>query len=280
MTTYAIGDVQGCFVTLLKLLDTLAFRRERDQLWFVGDLVNRGPHSLEVLRFVHDLGDRALTVLGNHDLHLLAVAHDLAQLKPKDTFMDVLEAPDRHDLLTWLRHRPLFHHNALSRVILVHAGLPPQWTPVMAQACAAEAAAVLRSPAYPECLRHINDNTSRHWSATLTRRERLGYSINCLTRLRYCDAAGELALGETGPPGTQPMPYLPWFQFPNRASVNQTVLFGHWSTLGAYTAPGIYGLDTGCVWGGTLTALCVETKERVSVTYSEASSPPAARSAD
>jgi bis(5'-nucleosyl)-tetraphosphatase (symmetrical) len=280
MAIYAIGDVQGCFATLLKLLETLAFKRDRDQLWFVGDLVNRGPHSLEVLRFVRELGEQGLTVLGNHDLHLLAVAHGQASLKPKDTFMDVLEAPDREDLLAWLRYRPLFYHDALRRVILVHAGLPPQWTSVMAQAAATEAEMMLRGPSYVEFLQRIEDNISSCWSGTLSRWERLGYTINCLTRLRYCDAEGQLALAEKGPPGTQRTPYLPWFQFPNRASAKHTVLFGHWSTLGAYTAPGIYALDTGCVWGGTLTALCIETKERISVAYGESQPPPAARVAD
>jgi bis(5'-nucleosyl)-tetraphosphatase (symmetrical) len=280
MATYAIGDVQGCFQTLLQLLDTLAFKRERDHLWFVGDLVNRGPHSLEVLRFVRGLGQRALTVLGNHDLHLLAVAHGQARLKPKDTFMDVLEAHDRDDLLVWLRHRPLFYHDALRRLILVHAGLPPQWTPAMAQACAAEVAATLRGPSYLECLQRLEDTTASRWSVALSRWERRGYTINCLTRLRYCDAEGQLALAEKGPPGTQRTPYLPWFQFLNRACAEHTVLFGHWSTLGAYTAPGIYALDTGCVWGGTLTALCVETTERISVAYGESQRPPTTRAAD
>jgi bis(5'-nucleosyl)-tetraphosphatase (symmetrical) len=280
MATYVIGDVQGCFATLLKLLETLAFKRDRDQLWFVGDLVNRGPHSLEVLRFVRELGQRALTVLGNHDLHLLAVAYEQARLKPKDTFRDVLEASDRDDLLAWLRHRPLFYYDAWRRVILVHAGLPPQWTPGIAQAGATEAETMLRGPSYVECLQRIEDNTSSRWSVALSRWERFGYTINCLTRLRYCDADGRLALAEKGSPGTQRPPYLPWFQFSNRACAEQTVLFGHWSTLGAYTAHGIYALDTGCVWGGTLTALCVETKERVSVAYGESQPPPAARAAD
>jgi bis(5'-nucleosyl)-tetraphosphatase (symmetrical) len=279
MATYAIGDVQGCFATLLQLLDTLGFHRDRDQLWFAGDLVNRGPHSLEVLRFVRDLGDRALTVLGNHDLHLLAVAHGQTRVKPKDTFTDVLEAPDRDALLTWLRHRPLLHHDVALGVTLVHAGLPPQWTPAVAQACAAEAEVVLRGPSYLECLRRIADNDCSHWSATLRGWEKFAYVLNCLTQLRYCDAAGRLALGAKGPPGTQSPPYLPWFALPQRAHVDHTILFGHWATLGAYTAPGIYALDTGCVWGGTLSALCVETKERISVAYGETQSPPQRRAA-
>lgn len=272
MVTYAIGDVQGCFTTLLQLLDTLAFKRDRDHLWFVGDLVNHGPHSVDVLRFVRDLGDGALSVLGNHNLHLLAVAHGQAPLKPKDTFTDVLDAPDRNDLLAWLRYRPLLHHDAAWRVILVHAGLPPQWSLAMARACAAETEAGLRSASYLKYLQRLEDNTCSRWSATLTHWERLAYSVNCLTRLRYCDATGQLALEAKGLPGTQPSSYHPWFLLPHRASADQTVLFGHWSALGAYTAPGIYALDTGCVWGGTLTALCVETKERISVACRETGS--------
>lgn len=273
MAVYAIGDVQGCFSTLLQLLDTVTFDRERDQLWFTGDLVNRGQQSLEVLRFVKDLGDHALTVLGNHDLHLLAVAQGQARLRPKDTFTDVLDAPDRHALLAWLRHRPLFHHDTSLGVILVHAGLPPQWTPAMARAYAAEVETMLYGPQYVEFLQHINGNTASRWSATLASWERLGYSVNCLTRLRYCDVEGKLALKEKGPPGTQHIPYLPWFAVPHRAHADHTVVFGHWSSLGFYTAPGVYALDSGCVWGGTLTALCLETRERISVACCDADGP-------
>jgi bis(5'-nucleosyl)-tetraphosphatase (symmetrical) len=265
MAVYAIGDVQGCFTALLALLDRLQFDSTRDQLWFAGDLVNRGPQSLEVLRFVKALGDSAVTVLGNHDLHLLTVAYGQRRLKPKDTFMDVLAAPDRNDLLTWLRHRPLLHHDATFGMTLIHAGLPPQWTLIMAQAYAAEVEAVLRGPDNLLGLKNLDGPAPDQGGAASGTWERLRYSTHCLTRLRFCDADGRLNDEATGPPGSQPPPYLPWFAFPQRASADLTIVFGHWSSLGLYQAPGVYALDTGCVWGGALTALCLETREIVSV---------------
>ena len=265
MAVYAIGDVQGCFTALLALLDRLHFDRTRDRLWFAGDLVNRGPQSLEVLRFVKALGDGAVTVLGNHDLHLLTVAYGRGRRKPKDTFTDVLTAPDRDDLLTWLRHRPLLHHDATFGMTLLHAGLPPQWTLAMAQAYAAEVEAVLRSPAYLLCLDNLAGQAPDQGVAASDKWERLRYITHCLTRLRFCDATGRLNAEATGPPGSQPPPYLPWFAIPHRASANLNIVFGHWAALGLYHAPGVYGLDTGCVWGGTLTALCLKTRQHVSV---------------
>lgn len=265
MATYAIGDIQGCFTALLTLLETVQFNRHRDRLWLAGDLVNRGPQSLEVLRFVHALGTAAVTVLGNHDLHLLAVAHGQEGLKSKDTFTDVLQAPDRHVLLAWLRQQPLLHHDPDRGFTLVHAGLPPQWHLAQAQQYAAAVADALRSADGVRLLGYLSGNTINEWIATLTAWERLAYVTNCLTRLRYCDAAGRLALEEKGPPGTQSAPYVPWFALPERAHAALTILFGHWATLGPCEAPGVYALDTGCVWGGTLTALCLETRERISV---------------
>ena len=268
MAVYAIGDVQGCFQALQQLLDTIAFHRDRDQLWFTGDLVNRGPQSLEVLRFVKDLGDRAVTVLGNHDLHLLAVAHGCGKPKAKDTLADVLAAPDRDALLTWLRHRPLLHYDEAYETLMVHAGLSPQWTLERAQGYAMAVEAALRDASYLTLLGHIENNAVGTWTATLGHWERLGYLINCFTNMRYCDVTGHLAFDEKGPPGTQTAPYLPWFMIPQRAHADLTIVFGHWSSLGYYAAPGIYALDSGCVWGQRLTALCLETKEQVSVSCS------------
>ncbi len=265
MAVYAIGDVQGCFSALRALLDRLHFDRAHDQLWFAGDLVNRGPQSLEVLRFIKALGDRAVTVLGNHDLHLLSVAHGRRRLKPKDTFTDVLAAPDRDDLLMWLRQQPLLHHDATYGMTLLHAGVPPQWTLAMAQAYAAEVEAVLRGPDYVNCLENLRRSSPEQGVAASDRWARLRYITHCLTRLRYCDAAGRLNAEAAGPPGSQPPPYLPWFAIPQRASADTTIVFGHWSSLGLYRAPGVYGLDTGCVWGGALSALCLETRAVVSV---------------
>jgi bis(5'-nucleosyl)-tetraphosphatase (symmetrical) len=265
MAVYAIGDVQGCFAALLTLLDRVHFDRTRDQLWFVGDLVNRGPQSLEVLRFVKALGDGAVAVLGNHDLHLLAVAYGRGRLKSKDTFTDVLAAPDRDDLLTWLRHRPMLHHDATFGMTLLHAGLPPQWTLAMAQACAAEVEAVLRGPDYLLFFDNLDGPARSQETGGSDAWAQLRYITHCLTRLRYCDADGRLNTEATGPPGSQPPAYLPWFAIPHRASADLNIVFGHWSTLGLYQAPGVYALDTGCVWGGALTALCLETCQPVSV---------------
>jgi bis(5'-nucleosyl)-tetraphosphatase (symmetrical) len=260
MPVYAIGDVQGCFSTLMYLLDVIAFDPTRDRLWFAGDLVNRGPQSLEVLRFVKGLGDGAVTVLGNHDLHLLGVASGRVASKPKDTLAEVIQAPDCHDLMHWLRQQPLFHADASLGMAMVHAGLPPQWTMAMACDRAAEVESLLRGPDYLTFLEQAAGNTvvcdaasSGHW-------QRLCYSINCLTQLRYCDASGRLDLDSSGPPGTQPAPYVPWFLIPGRAHATQPIIFGHWSTLGPCATPGVYPLDTGCVWGRELTTLCLDTK--------------------
>jgi bis(5'-nucleosyl)-tetraphosphatase (symmetrical) len=264
MATYGIGDVQGCFTTLLTLLDKIGFDQTSDKLWFAGDLVNRGSQSLEVLRFVRELGDRAITVLGNHDLHLLAVAEGCAVYKSKDTFHDVLAAPDREALLAWLRHQPLLYHDASIGVTLVHAGLPPQWPLNVAQTHADEVQRILRGPSYRTLLEQFEANTSSTWKTGDDWAQR-GYVVNAFTRLRYCDQEGRLALEEKGPPGSQSAPYLPWFAIPKRAHTDLNIVFGHWSTLGPCDAPGVYPLDTGCVWGGSLTALCLETKERHSV---------------
>ena len=265
MATYAIGDVQGCFDSLMALLETLRFDPVRDRLWFTGDLVNRGPRSLETLRFVRDLGDRAITVLGNHDLHLLGVACGSRRLKAGDTLADVLEAPDCHELIAWLRRRPLLHRDANRCLTLVHAGLPPQWTLEVAQACAAAVEAELRGAGIKNLLRQMSGDRCDSWSASLPCTDQLGYIVNCLTRMRYCDSAGALELREKGPPGSQPAAYLPWFAVPGRLHASETIVFGHWASLGSCNESGVHALDTGCVWGGALTALCLETWERTSV---------------
>jgi bis(5'-nucleosyl)-tetraphosphatase (symmetrical) len=286
MATYAIGDVQGCFASLMALLDAIRFNRRRDAVWFTGDLVNRGPDSLGVLRFVADLGPRAVCVLGNHDLHLLAVAHGQRKLRPKDTLRDILEAPDRDALLGWLRHRPLLHHDTVNhadhqsrrdhgslcdtrRVSLIHAGLPPQWTLAEAQHHARTVEAGLQGPDFTARLAEITHKTCRQWTTPGAENAQRCYTANCLTLLRYCSAEGVLDLEHKGPPGTQPQPYLPWFAVPHRAHAGQNIVFGHWASLGGYDAPGMYGLDTACVWGGRLTAMCLETKRRTSVACQE-----------
>ena len=265
MATYAIGDVQGCFDSLMALLKTLRFDADHDRLWFTGDLVNRGPRSLDTLRFVRDLGDGAMTVLGNHDLHLLGAACGIRRLKPGDTLGDVLEASDRDDLIDWLRRQPLLHRAAGRGITMVHAGLPPQWTPDVAQACASAVEAKLRGAGIKKLMGNLSGDRGDVWSASLPYADQLGYIVNCLTQLRYCDPAGRLELREKGPPGSQPAPYLPWFAVPGRLHASETIVFGHWASLGACNEPGVHALDTGCVWDGALTALCLETGERTSV---------------
>lgn len=262
MAVYAIGDIQGCFDELLALLEALSFEPRRDVLWFAGDLVNRGPKSLDVLRFVKSLGDQATTVLGNHDLHLLAVAHAHARLRRKDTLDEILRAPDSDELLDWLRHRPLLHHDATLGFTMVHAGLPPQWDLTEALGYAAEVEAMLHGPRYIAFLKHMYGDKPAQWSDNLKDWERVRFITNCFTRLRFCDAEGRLELNEKGPPGTQPAPYIPWFEVSGRRSRNCNIVFGHWSTLGDHATNQVYALDTGCLWGGELTALRLDGAHR------------------
>ena len=264
MATYAIGDVQGCHDELLVLLDRIRFDPSADQLWFVGDLVNRGPRSLETLRTIRDLGNSAVSVLGNHDLHLLAVAEGISRTKHRDTFGDILSAPDRDELLHWLRHRPLLHHGG--EFYLIHAGLPPQWNMEQATGLAQEAETALRSPDYREMLWHMYGNEPTHWDDHLGDWDRLRFITNSFTRLRYCTADGRMEFKQKGQPGTQPAGLLPWFEVPDRRSAGARILFGHWSTLGFHVSQDTYCLDTGCLWGGELTALRIDGDlERTSV---------------
>lgn len=273
MATYAIGDIQGCFDELLQLLEAVHFNAKHDRLWFTGDLVNRGTQSLEVLRFVRELGDKAVVVLGNHDLHLMAISAGASHLRPKDNFMDVLEAYDRDILLEWLLHRPLMHHDAVLGYTLIHAGLPPQWDLLTAQACAREGEQMLRGSDAVHFFQHMYGDQPRQWRAGLSGVERQRFIINSFTRLRYCDAQGNLALDYKGAPGTQPKEYMPWFEVPGRKSRDLKILFGHWSTLGRYQGEGIYSLDTGCIWGGALTALRLEDEQWFSVQCEGACAP-------
>lgn len=258
MATYAIGDVQGCNDELQALLAQLGFERARDRLWFVGDLVNRGTHSLETLRFVHGLGDRAITVLGNHDLHLIAAAHGQVMDRDDHTLDDILAAPDRDELIDWLCRRPLLHHDATLGYTMIHAGLPPQWDLALAQQCAHEAEQTLRGSQRSEFIARMYGNQPDQWSAGLHGWKRLRFTINCLTRMRYCDRAGKIDLKSKGPPGSQPAGQMPWFAVPGRASRELNIVFGHWSTLGTCNEPGVFPTDSGCLWGGALTALRID----------------------
>lgn len=252
MTTYAIGDVQGCFDALQALLEKIRFDSSRDTLWFTGDLVNRGPQSLETLRFVRGLGERAVTVLGNHDLHLLAVAAGTDKRKKQDTLDEILTAPDRDPLLDWLRHRPLLHHDVTLGWTLVHAGLLPQWGLADAQRLAREAEMTLQSGAAGDFLANMYGDLPDRWHENLTGHERLRVIVNTFTRLRYCSPDGKMALSFKGAPGSQPPGWVPWFQAPHRRSSAEHIVFGHWSTLGAHQADGVLGLDGGCLWGREL----------------------------
>lgn len=258
MAVYAIGDVQGCFDALRALLDKLHYDPAADTLWFTGDLVNRGPQSLEVLRLVAAL-PTAQTVLGNHDLHLLAVASGQAPRKNTDTFDDVLAAPDRDTLLAWLRSRPLLHHDPQLDYTLVHAGLLPQWDLATARRLAAEAEQAIVRSGHNALFTHMYGDTPDHWQDDLAGWARLRVIINACTRLRYCDADGHMDLRPKGRPGRQPPQLFPWFQVPGRASHASRVVFGHWSTLGVHHADGVLGLDSGCLWGGALTAARLDT---------------------
>jgi len=256
MATYAIGDLQGCYAELRTLLDRLRFDPARDDLWFVGDLVNRGPSSLDCLRFVKRLGARAKLVLGNHDLHLLALAYGAAR-KPRrgDTLDAVLAAPDRGELLDWLRRRPLLHHDPLLGYTMVHAGLPPQWDLATATLCAREVEQVLAGPDHREFLAAMYGDEPDRWSEGLTGLARLRFTVNALTRMRFCTSDGRLELRAKGAPRSAGTELQPWFAVRSRRSVNLNLIFGHWSTLGEADGFGVFPLDTGCVWGGRLSAL-------------------------
>lgn len=266
MATYAIGDVQGCCDALSRLLDSLHFDPAADQLWFAGDLVNRGPQSAATLRLIRSLGHRAVTVLGNHDLHLLAVAHG-GKRGRRDTLDDILDAPDRDELLDWLRRQPLIHGSADGRWQMLHAGLPPQWTLDTAVACAREVEAALQGPDIGELLDRMYGNQPDRWDHALPRWPRLRFIINCFTRLRYCTPDGQVAADPKGAPGSQPDGLVPWFEAPGRGSAGTRIVFGHWSTLGQVHWPEarVWGLDTGCVWGGRLSALRLDDEALFSI---------------
>lgn len=272
MAIYAIGDIQGCFDELLRLLDTISFNEQSDQLWFAGDLVNRGPKSLETLRFVKSLGNSAITVLGNHDLHLLAASCQPKIANKKDSLLPILEAPDRDELIHWLRHRPLFHFN--DDFCMVHAGVPPQWDFKKTQKMALLAEKALRAPDYQVFLKQMYGNKPNLWSSGLKGVEKLRFIINCFTRMRYCEVNGRLDFIHSGPPGSQPTDLVPWFEAPKRKNADMRIIFGHWSSLGYYEGPNCYAIDTGCLWGGQLTALKLgEQVQRFSIDCPEAKKP-------
>jgi bis(5'-nucleosyl)-tetraphosphatase (symmetrical) len=261
MATYAVGDIQGCYDELRQLLDKVGFDPVSDTLWCVGDIVNRGPDSLAALRWIKALGDRAVAVLGNHDLHLLAAAMVGERSGKKDTIAPILEAPDRDELIDWLRHRPLLHSSKKKRFTMLHAGLPPQWDLEQARACAAEVEAVLQGPDAVAFMEQMYGDEPDQWRDELEGFERLRFITNCLTRLRWCSPEGRLLLHEKGSLEQPPPGALPWFQVPHRRSADARILFGHWSTIGFLNQHNTWALDSGCVWGGRLSAVRVRRKK-------------------
>ena len=256
MATYAIGDIQGCCTELEQLLERIKFDPPRDQLWFVGDLVNRGPRSLDTLRLIRSLGRAAIVVLGNHDLHLLAVAASAEPAKSRDTLAEILAAPDRDTLLHWLRHRPLLHHDEALGYTMIHAGLPPQWDLAMAQACARELETALRDDkSSKQLFAHMYGDKPNRWSDELRAFDRLRFITNCLTRLRFCHEDGQLELRYKGTIECAPADVLPWFRVPGRRSRSFRIVSGHWSALGFHRGDGVLSIDTGCVWGNQLCAV-------------------------
>ena len=255
--TYAIGDVQGCFDDLLRLLDKIDFDPAEDRLWFTGDLVNKGPNSLNILRFVKGLGDAAITVLGNHDLYLLAAAVGAIKDKKSDTIASILAAHDCEELLFWLRHQPVLHHDDTLGYTMVHAGLPPQWDLTTALDRARELETVLQNSGFETLLGTLYKEKPDRWSEDLEGLERLRLIVNCFTQIRYCDRQGRLDLSGERRTAPKKRRSIPWFQVPSRAHKEMKIIFGHWASLDKKKIKinGVYPLDTGCSNGGKFTAM-------------------------
>jgi len=262
MAIYAIGDIQGCFDELIKLVEKIGFNPNSDHLWFVGDLVNRGPKSLETLRWVKSLENRAITILGNHDLHLLAIYAGIKKIDNNNSLYPVLQADDVDELMDWLRHRPLMHFDSNLNIALVHAGLVPQWGIKDALTHAKEVEEVLRSKQIKDFLENMYGEKPDCWDETLSGWERLRTITNSFTRMRYCNSHGVMNLSDKGPPGSQSPDMIPWFEINSRKSQDTTIVFGHWSTLGHINDHNVIATDTGCLWGGSLTAVEIDDNEQ------------------
>lgn len=263
MATYAIGDVQGCYPELQRLLDKLRFDPAADRLWFCGDLVNRGGQSLATLRLIHGLREQCVITLGNHDLSLLAISlrKPDAQAKVNPELREVLFAEDAPVLFEWLRSQKLLHHDEQLGWTMVHAGLAPSWTLRQAQKAAQEVERELSSPRHPRILRNLFGNRPASWSSRLQGLDRHRATINLLTRMRYCDVNGRIDFEGKGEPGTQRPGLYPWFEVPGMRRRETRIVCGHWSALGRFAGLGVYAIDTGCVWGGQLTALQLDSEE-------------------
>jgi len=259
MATFAIGDLQGCYAEFRQLLDLIRFDRAKDRLWLVGDIVNRGPDSLSILRFVRELNDAVVMVLGNHDLHLLMVAENCARLHRNDTLQEMLSAPDRDELLYWLRYQRLLYVEG--NYVMVHAGLLPSWSVEQAALLAQLVEAALRSRDFHQLCSHMYGNQPDHWEDSLEGYARLRVIINAMTRMRVCTPDGRMDFAHKGLVRDTPAGYLPWFETPNRASREATIICGHWSALGLQIRNNLIALDTGCLWGGSLTAVRLEDRK-------------------
>lgn len=267
MSTYAIGDVQGCYDALQRLLDKIQFDQSQDRLWFTGDLINRGPNSLKTLRLIHSLKNNSTIVLGNHDLGSLAIARGLEPYNSEQhTFSDILEAPDKETLLLFLESLPLIHVDAQLGYTLVHAGIHPAWDLKLALTLANEVESVLRSEARDTFYAHLYGNTPDAWDPKLSSFDRLRFIANCFTRMRFCTPEGRLDLITKEKAQNAPEGYLPWFKIPNRKTKDIKIIFGHWAALNGVTQePNVFALDTGCVWGGCLTAMRLEDQQKFQI---------------
>ncbi|MGR6860495.1 symmetrical bis(5'-nucleosyl)-tetraphosphatase [Aliivibrio salmonicida] len=262
MATYFVGDIQGCLDELLLLLDQVCFDKENDQLWLTGDLVARGPKSLETLRFVKSLGKAAVTILGNHDLHLLAVSQGISRVKEKDKTAPIFTASDSEELLTWLRHQPLLATHAQHNIVMTHAGISPQWNIETATECAREVEAILVSDRWVWLLENMYENQPDLWDPNLEGINRYRYIINALTRMRFCFHDASLDMDCKQPPqdlsSEDKEKLTPWFDLKSRCPLSHTVIFGHWAALMGYENNGVIALDTGCVWGEYMTMYRVD----------------------
>ena len=262
MATYLIGDIQGCYDPLQRLLEKVNFDPASDSLWCPGDLVNRGGGSLEVLRLLRGLGDNFIMTLGNHDLYLLSEHHRYPDgCSPNAEIKAILQAPDRLELTGWLQRKPLAHWSGEHQVLMVHAGVIPQWTPEQTLSHAAEIERVLQSEKSKKFFKQMRKNGPRRWRDGSTGWKRRQLISNILTRIRYCDRNGKILASASGPPGSQPPPYFPWFKHKHRKTRKITIAFGHWAALGLHLKKRLLGLDSGCVWGGRLTAVRLEDRQ-------------------
>ena len=270
MSTYAIGDIQGCYSELQNLLNEINFDERKDELWFTGDLVNKGPKSLQTLRFVKALGVNAKITLGNHDLRLLAVAKNIQSLLKKDTIQEILAADDVKELIDWLKSRPLLITDDNLNFTMVHAGLPPQWSLENAKEFAKEYELILQGEKINKLLAEMYGDTPNIWSDSLQDYAKQRFIINCFTRIRFCNSDGILDFDVKVAPGKQNTSLIPWYSLPNRKTKDNKIIFGHWSTVHIgneknFKQYNVYPIDTGCVWGGCLTAMRLEDEKVFSV---------------